>query len=421
MALLSHFIAKRIYSDSGDTKKVSLPAVRIATLGMAIGLAVMIISVAVVMGFKHSIRDKVVGFGCHAVVQNFGTMQDINQQPVAYSDSLSKALSKAPGVKHVQRYVMKQGLLKTDDDFLGVMFKGVAEDWDSTFIHENMVSGKIPAFHAEQPEDAPQPLILISQAMADKLRMKVGDKVFSYYIGDNSVRTRRFVVSGIYQTNLSKYDEAMVFCDMYVTQRLNNWNDDQVTGMELSVKDFDRLDMTARWLIKNVNRKVDKYDQTYTSQTIQEVNPQIFTWLGLLDLNVWIILALMVCVASVTMISGLLIIILERIPMIGMLKALGARNGMIRHTFLWFATFIIIKGLIIGNILGIGLCLMQQYTGIVKLDAQTYYVSEVPVELSIPIIVLLNIGTLIVSMMVLILPSFFISHISPVKSMKFGE
>lgn len=388
---------------------------------MAIGLAVMIISVAVVMGFKHSIRDKVVGFGCHAVVQNFGTMQDINQRPVAYTDSLNKALVNAPGVKHVQRYVMKQGLLKTDDDFLGVMFKGVAEDWDSTFIHDNMVSGKIPAFHAEQPDDTPQPQILISQAMADKLGMKVGDKVFSYYIGDNSVRTRRFVVSGIYETNLSKYDEVMVFCDMYVTQRLNNWNNDQVTGMELSVKDFERLDITAHWLIKNVNRKVDKYEQTYTSQTIQEINPQIFTWLGLLDLNVWIILALMVCVASVTMISGLLIIILERIPMIGMLKALGARNGMIRHTFLWFATFIIIKGLIIGNILGIGLCLVQQYTGIVKLDAQTYYVSEAPVELSLPVILLLNIGTLAVSMMVLIVPSFFISHISPVKSMKFGE
>ena len=419
--MLSHFLAKRIYSDSGDTNKVSLPAVRIATLGMAIGLAVMIISVAVVMGFKHSIRDKVVGFGCHAVVQNFSTMQDVNQLPVCCSDSLIKALDKAPGVKHVQRYTMKQGLLKTDDDFLGVMFKGVAEEWDSTFIHENMTSGSIPAFHASQPDDAPQPRILISQTMADKLSMKVGDKVFAYYIGDNSVRTRRFVVSGIYQTNLSKYDEAIVFCDMYVTQRLNSWEEDQATGLELSVNDFDKLDITAQWLVKNVNRKQDKYSHTYASQTIQELNPQIFSWLNLLDMNVWIILVLMVCVASVTMISGLLIIILERIPMIGMLKALGARNGMIRHTFLWFATFIIIKGLIIGNILGIGLCLLQQWTGIVKLDAQTYYVSEVPVELNIPIVLLLNAGTLLISMMVLIVPSFFISHISPVKSMKFGE
>lgn len=373
------------------------------------------------MGFKHTIRNKVIGFGSHAVVQNFTTMQDVNQLPVCYSDSLAGALKKAPGAKHLQRFATKQGLLKTDDDFLGIMLKGVAEEWDSTFIHENMVAGSIPAFHAEQPEDAGQPRILISQTMSDKLGMKVGDKVFAYFIGDSGVRTRRFVVSGIYQTNLSKYDEAVVFCDLFVAQRLNDWEDDQVTGIELTVNDFDQLDITSRWLIKNINRKQDKYGCTYATSTIQELNPQIFSWLGLLDLNVWIILALMVCVASVTMISGLLIIILERIPMIGMMKALGARNGVIRHTFLWFAIFIIIKGLAIGNILGIGICLLQQYTGIIKLDPQTYYVSEAPIELNLPIILLINIATLIICTLVLIIPSFFVSHISPVKSMKFGE
>lgn len=202
--MLSHFLAKKIYNDSGDTKKVSLPAVRIATLGMAIGLAVMIISVAVVMGFKHSIRDKVVGFGSHAVILNFSTMQDVNQLPIAASDSLMRALDKAPGKKHVQRYAMKQGLLKTDDDFLGVMLKGVAEDWDSTFIHDNMVSGSIPKFHAELQEGAGQPEILISQTMANKLNLNVGDKVFAYFIGSNNVRTRRFAIKGIYETNLDR-------------------------------------------------------------------------------------------------------------------------------------------------------------------------------------------------------------------------
>ena len=381
----------------------------------------MIVSVAVVMGFKHTIRDKVVGFGSHIIVQNFATMNDIRQQPVCCSDSMIKVLKSAPGADHVQRYAMKQGLLKTDDDFLGIMLKGVAEEWDSTFIHENMVEGSIPAFRSTAPEDAGQPKILISQTMADKLGIKVGDKVFSYFIGDNGVRTRRFTVSGIYQTNLSKYDQAMVFCDLYVAQRLNEWEADQATGMELTVKNFDEIHTTASWLIRHTNRTTDKYGQTYSTATIQEVNPQIFSWLNLLDLNVWIILALMVCVASVTMISGLLIIILERVPMIGTLMALGGRNGMIRHTFLWFATFIIIKGLVIGNIIGIGLCLLQQWTGMVKLDPQTYYVSEAPVELNIPIIVALNVATLIISTLVLIIPSFFVSHISPVKSMKFGE
>lgn len=400
---------------------MSLPAVRIATIGMAIGLAVMIISVAVVMGFKHTIRDKVVGFGSHIAVENFSSMQDVNGRPVCASDSIINVLHKAPGADHVQRYATKQGLLKTDDDFLGVMLKGVAEEWDSTFIHDNLVTGTIPHFGSKPASDGSQPAILISQIMADKLGLKVGDKVFAYFIGTDNVRTRRFVVSGIYQTNLTKYDEAIIYCDLYIPQRLNAWQPDQVSGMELTVKNFSDIQTTASWLIRNVNRKTDKYGQTYTSATIQEINPQIFQWLNLLDLNVWIILALMVCVASVTMISGLLIIILERVPMIGMLKALGARTDMIRHTFLWFAVFIIIKGLAIGNILGLGICLLQKWTGLVKLDAQTYYVSEVPVEINIPLILLINIATLAICTMVLVLPSFFVSHISPVKSMKFGE
>lgn len=418
--MLSHFLAKRIYSDSGDTKKVSLPAVRIATLGMAIGLAVMIVSVAVVMGFKNTIRDKVVGFGSHVVVQNFASLYDVNQRPVCYGDSIANALRKGPGVNHIQRVAMKQGLLKTDDDFLGVMFKGVGEEWDSTFIHNSMVEGSIPHFYSEVPSDASSPKILVSRMMADKLGLKVGDKVFSYFIG-NSIRTRRYTISGIYQTNLSKFDESIVFCSLYDAQRLNGWESDQIGAIEIAVSDFDNLMPTAQWLIKNVNRRTDKYGETYSSATIQEQNPQIFQWLDLLDLNVWIILVLMVCVASFTMISGLLIIMLERVPMIGILKAMGARNGMIRHTFLWFGMFIIAKGLVIGNILGIGICLLQKWTGIVKLNPETYYVSEVPVEFNLPVIILLNVATLLICTLVLVLPSYFVSHIQPSKTMKFGE
>lgn len=415
--MLSHFLAKRIYSDSGDTKKVSLPAVRIATLGMAIGLAVMIVSVAVVMGFKHSIRDKVVGFGSHIVVKNFANIQDTEEAPVCVNDSMMQVVSKAPGVTHAQRYALKQGLLKTDDDFLGIGLKGVAEEWDSTFIHENMVEGVIPQFSAEASKNN----ILISKLMADKLNLKTGDKVYAYFIGDNNVRTRRFTISGIYQTNLTKYDEVMVYCDLYTVQHLNGWESDQASGIEMTVKDFDHIANTAEWFIHRVNRTTDRYNQTYSSATIQESNPQIFTWLELLDFNVWVILILMICVASVTMTSGLLIIILERIPMIGILKALGARNGMVRHTFLWFGMFIIIKGLIIGNLLGVGICLLQQYTGIVKLDPQTYYVAEAPIELNLMYLLLMNAGTFIICTLVLIIPSFLVSHIQPVKTMKFGE
>ena len=415
--MLSFFLAKKIYSDSGETKKVSLPAVRIATLGMAIGLAVMIVSVAVVMGFKKSIRDKVVGFGSHLVVNNFTSMQDVEQVPICTSDSIINLLRKAPRVTHTQRYAMKQGLLKTDTDFLGVMLKGVGEDWDTTFISANMNEGVIPAFSSEKSTNK----ILISRLMADKLNVSVGEKIFAYFLGDGSVRTRRFTISGIYQTNLTKYDEAIVFCDLYTAQRLNAWQPDQTSGIEMTVADFAKIDTTAQWLIEQINRKTDKYGQTYSSATIQETNPQIFSWLDLLDLNVWIILALMICVASVTMISGLLIVILERIPMIGTLKALGARDKTIRHTFLWFGSFIIIKGIVWGNIAGLALCLIQKYTGLITLDPQTYYVSEAPVEISIPVVLLLNVCTMIVCTLILVVPSFLVSHIHPVKTMKFKE
>lgn len=377
----------------------------------------MIVSVGVVLGFKNTIRDKVVGFGSHIVVRSFANVQENEDMPICTSDSMMNVVKKAPGVSHVQRYAIKQGLLKTDSDFLGVALKGVSEEWDSTFVHENMIEGVIPKFSSQASGNN----ILISKLMADKLNLKTGDKVFAYFIGDNNVRTRRFTISGVYQTNLTKYDEVMVFCDLYTVQKLNGWEDDQTSGFEITIKDFNRIMESAEWFVHKVNRTADHYGQTYSSAAIQEINPQIFSWLNLLDFNVWVILILMVCVACVTMISGLLIIILERIPMIGMLKALGARNGMIRHTFLWFGMFIILKGLVIGNILGIGICFIQKYTGLVKLDPQTYYVSEAPVELSIPLIILMNLGTFIICTLVLVIPSFLVSHIQPVKTMKFGE
>ena len=316
------FIAKKIYSDNEDKRKVSKPAIRIATIGVAIGLAVMIVSVAVVLGFKHTIRDKVVGFGSHIQVANFLTQQTTLEYPIAIDDSVMKVLKNIDGVKHVQRYAMKQGILKTDSDFLGVVFKGVAQEFDTTFIHQNMVSGSIPQFS----DSANSNNILVSKTMADQLRLKTGQRLFAYFIDDNGVRMRKFNISGIYETNLTQYDKTICFADLYTTVKLNGWKNDQVTGAELTVNDFQKVNDTENILIERVNRTTDKYKETYSSKTIRDINPQIFSWLDLLDLNVWIILALMVAVAGVTMISGLLIIILERTTMIGVLKALGARN-----------------------------------------------------------------------------------------------
>ena len=409
------FIAKRLYGEQGNKRKVSRPAIHIATAGVAIGLAVMIISVCVVLGFKHTIRDKVIGFGSHIQVADFLTLQQMEQYPIVIDDSMIDVLKHIPDVAHVQRFAMKEGILKTDSDFLGVAFKGVGPDFDSTFIHNNMVEGSIPHFSDSVSHNQ----ILISQLMADKLHLKSGQRIFAYFFDNNGVRTRRFTIAGIYQTNLKKYDETIVFTDLYTAVKLNGWESDQASGAELSVNNFDNLDMVESRVISKVKGTVDHYGETYSSATIKELNPQIFQWLDLMDLNVWIILALMLVVAGVTMISGLLIIILERTSMIGILKALGARNKTIRHTFMWFAVFIIGKGMLIGNVLSLGLLALQQAFGIIKLDAQTYYVSTVPVEINALYIVALNVATLLISVFMLVAPSYLISHIHPAKSMRY--
>lgn len=409
------FIAKRIYADNDALNKVSRPAMRIATAGVAIGLAVMIVSVCIVFGFKHTIRDKVIGFGGHITVANFMSLHGSDQRPICISDSMTATLKSIPGVTHVQRYALKQGIIKTDSDFLGVAFKGVGEDYDTTFIHNNLISGTIPAFSSTKGTNK----IVLSKTMSDILKLKVGDKVFAYFIDNGNVRMRRFSVAGIYQTNLSQYDKSLCFIDLYTAVRLNGWEQGQVSGAELSINDIDNLDNVEDVVVSRVNRKLDRYGETFSSETILQSNPQIFSWLDLLDVNVWIILVLMLCVAGFTMISGLLIIILERTSMIGILKALGAKNSMIRKTFLWFAVFVIGKGMLIGNLLAFAIVLVQKFTGIITLDPATYYVSNVPVEIDLPIILLINAATLLISVFVLIAPSYIVSHIHPSKSMRY--
>ena len=409
------FIAKRIYTDNKEKRQVSKPVIRIATAGVAIGLAVMIISVCVVLGFKHTIRDKVVGFGSHIQVADFLTLQSSEQYPIQMDDSMMNVLKKIEGVSHVQRYAYKQGILKTDNDFLGVLFKGVGPEFDSTFIHQNMIEGSLPQFSDESSSNK----LVISKTIANQLKLKINQKIFGYFIDHQGVRARRYTIAGIYQTNLSQYDKVICMTDLYSVVKLNGWETDQASGAELTVHDFNHVNEVEDQVINQVTRTVDKYGETYSSQTIKELNPAIFSWLDLLDLNVWIILALMTSVAGVTMISGLLIIILERTNMIGVLKAMGTRNKTIRRTFLWFATFIIGRGLLWGNILGIGLLLIQKYTSLVKLDPATYYVSTVPIEFNIPLIILINIATMLICVLVLIAPSYLISHIHPVKAIRY--
>lgn len=409
------FIAKRIYQNKSDKKKVGRPATSIAIAGVAIGLAIMIISVSVVFGFKHAIRDKVVGFGSHIQVTNFMSLQGLEQYPIQIDDSVLSILKEIQGVKHVQRYVLKQGILKTDKDFLGIMLKGVGTDFDSTFIKKHLLEGYIPHFSNIENSNK----IIISKTIADILGLKLDDKIFSYFINNNGMKVRKYTIVGIYQTNLEQYDKLFCYTDLHSVVQLNGWKNNQVSGAELSVTDFSQLERVGKELAKCIGRKTDSYGETYTYQTIRESTPQIFSWLDLLDLNVWIILALMLAVATITMISGLLIIILERTSMIGLLKSMGAGNVMIRKTFLWFATMMVGKGMLIGNIVGIGLIVLQYHTGIITLDSDTYYVSQVPVEINILFIIMLNLLTLIVSIVTLIGPSYLVTKINPAKAIKF--
>lgn len=409
------FIAKRIYSDQGDKRKVSRPVIRIAIAGVAIGLAVMIITVSVVLGFKHTIRDKVAGFGGHIQVSNLLKYNDSDPYSIVVNDSLMQVMRHLPGTKHIQRYSYVQGLLKTDDDFLGVIFKGVGPEFDASFLKDNLLSGTIPEFS----DSISKYQLLVSKMIADKMKLKTDDQVYAYFIGDENVKTRKYTIAGIYQTNMTRFDESLCFTDIYAVNRLNGWDKDHCTGVEITVKDLSQIDFTFDEFISQINRSNDGHGNTLISQTIYELYPNVFTWLELLDMNVWIILVLMVCVAGFTMISGLLIIILERTQMIGILKALGSRNKTIRHTFLWFSVFIIGQGMLWGNILGIGIVILQQYTGFVTLDPQVYYVSKAPVELNLPLVLVLDLFTLLTCVFVLILPSFLVSHIHPAKSMRY--
>ncbi|MBO4963515.1 MAG: ABC transporter permease [Prevotella sp.] len=413
--MLPLFLARKIYGSDDKNQKVSKPAIRIATLGVAIGLAVMIITVGVVYGFKHSIRDKAIGFGSHIQVENFMSMQSGDPYPICMDDSLINVLKNINGINHVGRYTLTQGILKTDSDFLGIVFKGIGEEYDTQFLAQNIIEGEMPRFSAKKSSNK----ILVSKTIADKLHLKTGDRLFAYFVCTDDVRVRRFTVSGIYETNMSHFDQVICIADLYTTNKLNGWEPKQCSGAEIEVSDFTRLEQVAQEMVEKVNRTTDHNGETISTQTIFEAYPQIFTWLDLLDINVWIILALMTCVAGFTMISGLLIIILERTQMIGILKALGARNSTVRHTFLWFATFIITRGLLLGNIIGIGLLLLQKYTGVVTLDPKTYYVSEVPVEINIPIFLAINAATLAISVMVLVAPSYLVAHIQPSKSMRY--
>ena len=409
------FVARRIYRSREGGKEVSRPAVLIARWGIAIGLAVMIVSVAVVIGFKHEVRNRVVGIGSNISITNFDAQKSYETMPIAAGDSLMQVLHATPGVGHAQRYSTKPGMIMTDENFLGMVLKGVSQEYDWSFLKQHMQEGEIPAFS----DSASTNRTLISRTIANKLHLKLGDKLYTYFVSGEKVRARRLEVAGIYQTNFTAYDNLFLLTDLHTVNRLNAWQQDQVSGIEVEVVDYDRLEDVKDTLRVRLDLVKDKYGGTYYTQSVEELNPQIFAWLSLLDMNVWVILVLMTGVAGFTMISGLLIIILERTNMIGILKALGADNLAIRKVFLSFSVFLIGRGMFWGNVIGLGFVAIQSAFHPFKLDPATYYVDRVPVEFNLWWWVLLNVCTLLVSVLMLVGPSYLIAHIHPAKSIRF--
>lgn len=408
------FIAKRIhFSKSGD-RKVTPPIVRISIIGIALGLAVMILSIAIVIGFKKEIRNKVIGFGSHIQITNFGNNNSYESTPIAVSDSLMDQLRAHSGIKHVESFATKPGILKTDSDFQGIVLKGVDKDYDWSFFKSHLIAGDTLTLNPDKTSTD----VVISKTLADLLGLKLNDSFLTYFVQDD-VRARKFRITGIYETGFVDYDKLFVISDIRQVRRLNGWDNDMVSGLELQLTDYDQLEPITEEIYFDLAEKTDRLGNTYYTRSIRELNPMIFDWLDVQDINVIVILVLILAVAGFTMISGLLIIILERTNMIGVLKALGENNGSLRKVFLYVSFFLISKGMIWGNLIGISLCLFQSYFHVIKLDSSIYYLDAVPVDLNLWSLLLLNIGTLLVSMLMMLIPSVLITKIDPVKSIRF--
>jgi len=409
------FIAKRIISGSGENKKISKPIISIAIIGIALGLAVMILSVAIVTGFKNEIRNKVIGFGAHVQIVNYDSNLSYETKPIDKNSAFYKFKNAIIGINHIQTFATKAGIIKTQENIQGIVLKGIGSDFDWSFFNQNIVKGE--SFLVEDSVKSDK--ILISKSLASMLQLNVGDDVQMYFIQEPP-RMRKFVVSGIYKTSLEEFDKLYAIVDISHIQKLNGWTENQVSGYEILVDEFSQIDEIAYNLYGLVANTFNSDGSMLTVTTVKEKNPQIFDWLELQNLNVWVILVLMTIVAGFNMVSGLLIIILERTSMIGVLKSFGTSNWSIRKIFLYNAAFLIGKGMFWGNLIGILICILQSYFGIIKLDPTTYYVDTVPINLNILHLVLLNLGTLFITFIMMILPSYIITRIKPIKAIQFN-
>lgn len=412
---LPYFISTKLIRSRKEETSFSRPINIIAIIGISLGLAVMILSVAVLTGFKKEIREKVAGFGSHIQIVNFDSNNSFETAPVSQNQDFVPGLRELPGVRHMQVFATKAGIIKTEEEIQGVVLKGLGSDFDWSYFGKNLTDGK--NFIASDTGRLSNNVI-ISELISDLLKLNVGDSINMLFVQDPP-RLRRFVISGIYETSLEEFDRMYVFCDIGHIKRLNGWADDEVSGFEIFIDDFNRMDAMTEAVRDVIGYRLAEEETRFKVTNIRLKYPQIFDWLNFQDINVIIIILLMLVVAGFNMISGLLILILEKTNMIGILKALGSNDKIIRKIFLYQAAWLIGKGLIIGNIIGIGLAFLQLKTGIFTLDPSSYYIKTIPINLELSHLLLLNAGTMAAILFMLLVPSQLISRISPVKAIRY--
>lgn len=406
------FIAKRIISGKEHKSSISYPIIKIAITAISLGVIIMMIAIATGDGLREKIRTKISGFKGHIQITNYdANNSDVSIIPIDKNQDFYPNFSSVEGIKNVQVFANQVGLIRTKKDFEGIVFKGVSSDYDWTFFQDYLISGKLPNFNQKRTRD-----VLLSKTIMDRLQLQLNDTInVTFFKNQNNKlpSNRKLVITGIYNTGFLEFDKNIMIGDLRQVQRLNKWNENQVGGFEIIIENFDDLQQKSKEIYKEI-------DATLDATSIVSNYPGIFEWIELFDNNSWFIIIIMILVAGINMITALLVLILERVSMVGILKAMGSSNWSIRKIFLYNASYLIIVGLFWGNLIGISLLLLQKHVGFIALDPETYYVSQVPVSIDVLSIIILNIGTLVLCFVMLIIPSVIITKIQPSKSIRFA-
>lgn len=411
MAKFELFIANRFNREERDNKSMSRPAVRIAIIGITLGLAVMLISIAVIVGFKSEVRNQIIGFGSHIQIMSYNNYASLQTEPITFTPQLDSLLKTTPNVSDIQHIATQPGIIHTEEAFQGILLKGIDSTYNWDFFSQNLIEGTTIC-------DSIKNGTVISSSIAHTMNLKIGDSYTVYFASNNGLRARKFTVVGIYKTTFTDYDKLYIITDISHIQRLNQWNNNQFSTLEILVKDYSRLNQTSADLFNKIIIYSHNTDILYRVETIETLTPQIFDWLAMLDMNAIVIIILMLAVSGFCVISGLLILILERSATIGLLKSLGANNWTIRKIFLTQSAYLISRGMIWGNVIGLAIIAIQYFTHAIPLDPTSYYVDHVPVQLSFPAWLLINIGLAVASILMLVGPSYFVTRISPAEAMR---